>query len=344
MKNSKNISELIVPVVSVIVALLVGSIILLLSGISPFALFQAISDATIGGFLNAGSIIGLNGWFQISAMLVFTGLAVGFSYKGGMFNIGAEGQFIIASLVTSIFAINSNLPNQLIPIVGLVVGFVAGALWAFLPGLLKATYGISEVVITIMLNWIAMYIYDFLVQGYFHQTTNIQQTPIIAPSKLLLVNGFNYAIIIAIIIAIVYWFILNKTTFGFEIKAIGNSKDIAKYTGINAKRRTIETMMISGGFAGLAGATYALSYGFMSTIAGNFTNYGFDGIAVALLGSLNSIGIVISALLMGALRNAQAAFGIQRIPSEISDIIIALIILFTVIGPILYKKRIKRGV
>lgn len=334
MNNSKKLSSIVVPIVSVLAAMLIGSIILLISGISPIVLFQSIIDSTVGD---------LNGWLKISSMLIFTGLAVGFAYKGGLFNIGAEGQFIIASLVTSIFAINTNIPNALVPIVGLVIGFIAGAIWAFLPGLLRATYGISEVVITIMLNWIGMYLYDFIVQGYFHQASNTQQTPIIEPSKLLTFGDVSYAIIIALIVAFFYWFILEKTTFGFEVKAIGHSSDIAAYTGISAKARTIQTMMISGGFAGLAGATYALSYGYMSTISGNFANYGFDGIAVALLGGLNAVGAVISALLMGSLRNAEAAFGIQRIPSEISDIIIALIILFSVIGPIIYKKMQKRG-
>lgn len=334
MKNSKNLSNIIVPIVSVLVAMLIGSLILLISGISPLILFQSIGSSTFGD---------LNDWFKISSMLIFTGLAVGFSYKGGLFNIGAEGQFIIASLATSIFAANSSIPNGLVPIVGLLIGFIAGALWAFLPGLLKATYGISEVVITIMLNWIGMYLFDYIVQGYFHQTSNAQQTPIIEPSKLLTINDYNYAIIIAIIMAVIYWITLEKTTFGFEVKAIGNSSEIAKYTGISAKKRTIQTMMISGGFAGLAGSTYALSYGYMSIISGDFANYGFDGIAVALLGGLNAFGAVISALLMGSLRNSEAIFGIKRIPSEISDIIIALIILFSVLGPIIYKKMQKRG-
>lgn len=337
MKNSKDLSKITVPIISVLVAMLIGSLILLISGISPVALFKGIFDSTVSTPEN------LSGWLTISSMLVFTGLAIGFSYKGGLFNIGAEGQFIVASLATAIFAYYSNLPNAIVPIVGLFVGFIAGAIWAFLPGLLRATYGISEVVVTIMLNWIAMYGYDFLVQSYFHQSANPQQTPILEPSKLLTIDGFSYTIVIAILAAVVYWFILEKTTFGFEVKAIGHSADIADYTGISAKARTIQTMMISGGFAGLAGATYALSYSYLAVISGNFANFGFDGIAVALLGGLNSIGIFISALLMGSLRNAEAAFGIAKIPSEISDIIIALIILFSIIGPIIYKKIQKRG-
>lgn len=334
MNNSKKLSSIVVPVISVLVAIAIGSLILFISGINPMALFKGVGQATVSDF---------NGWFKITSMLIFTGLAVGFGYKGGLFNIGAEGQFIVASLATSVFVYSSNLPSNIVPFAGLVVGFLAGAAWAFLPGLLRATYGISEVVITIMLNWIAMYSFDYIVQGYFHQSSIAQQTPIIAPSKLLEVNGVSYAILIAIFAAFVYWFILEKTTFGFEVKAIGHSADIADYTGISAKRRIIQTMMISGGFAGLAGATYALSYGYLAVIGGNFANYGFDGIAVALLGSLNSVGIILSALLMGSLRNAEAAFGISRIPSEISDIIIALIILFSIIGPIIYKKIQKRG-
>ncbi len=332
--NIKNTTKIIIAIISVFCALLIGSTILALSSINPMMLFTSIMTSTTTNW---------DGWFTVSSMLIFTGLAIGFSYKGGLFNIGAEGQFIVASLVTSYFAVNSNLPAQLIPLASLVVGFIAGSLWAFLPGLLKASYGISEVVITIMLNWIAMYGYDFIIQTYFHIETNSQQTPNLKPSAMIEINEVNYAIIIAIIATIGYWFILEKTKFGFEIKAIGYSRDIAEYTGISAKTRTIQTMMISGGFAGLAGATYALSYGYLSTISGNFANYGFDGIAVALLGNLSSIGIIISGLLMGALRNASAVFGINRIPSEISDIIIALIILFTIIGPIVYTKMSKRG-
>lgn len=333
-KKKFELSSVLVPMLSVVIALLIGSLILIITGKNPVALFQSILGATIGS---------PNKWFQFTSMLIFTGLAIGFSYKGGLFNIGAEGQFIVASLATSIFAVTAPIPNVLIPIFGLMVGFIVGAIWAFLPGFLKATYGISEVVITIMMNWIGMYLYDYLVQGFFHQASNTQQTPIIAPSKLIFVNGISYSIIIALIAAIAYWFILEKTTFGFEVKAIGNSADIADYTGISARKRIIQTMMISGGFAGLAGATYTLTYGYLATIAGNFANYGFDGIAVALLGGLNAVGTVFAALLMGSLRSAEAAFGINRIPSEISDIIIALIILFSVIGPIIYKKIQKRG-
>lgn len=336
MKTNNLFEKIGVPAISVLVALLVGSLILIVSGLNPIILFTNIANSTAGD---------ANRWLMVASMLTLTGLAIGFSYKGGLFNIGAEGQFIVASLAASIFAVNSPLPGAITPVVGVLIGFIVGALWALLPGLLKAFFGISEVVITIMLNWIGMYLFDFTVMTYFHQTTNEQATPTIANGSLLTFgdSAFNYAIIIAIIMTIAYWFILEKTIFGFEVKAIGASSSIAEYTGISAKARIVQTMMISGGLAGMAGSIYALSYGSMSIISGNFANYGFDGIAVALLGGLNAIGVFVSALLMGALRNAESALSLDRVPTEISDIIIGLIILFSIIGPILYKKYQKRG-
>ncbi len=338
MKKISKLELIGVSVLSVLAALLVGSLILVISGLNPIILFSDILSSTLGD---------PNRWLMIGSMLSLTGLAIGFSYRGGLFNIGAEGQFIVASIAASIFATNTQIADGLVPIVGVLVGFIAGALWAFLPGLLKALYGISEVVVTIMLNWIAMYMFDFMIMNYFHQATNEQASPVIAPARMLQMSigdeSFNYAIIIAIIMTIGYWFILEKTTFGFEVKAIGSSASIAQYTGISAKARIIQTMMISGGFAGMAGAIYALSYSSLSIISGNFANYGFDGIAVALLGSLNAIGTIVSGLLLAALRNAEAALSLNRVPSEISDIIIALIILFSIVGPIIYKKYQKRG-
>lgn len=334
----KIVEKIIVPMISVIVAILLGSLILVISGLSPIILIQDIIPS---------SIIEVNRWLMITSMLVFSGLAIGFSYRGGLFNIGAEGQFIVASLAASIFATTTSLPDIVIPIFAVLVGFIAGSLWAFIPGLLKALFGISEVVITIMLNWMAMYLFDYIVILMYHQGTNDQATPVISPAKLMTlnINGFdwNYGIIIAMLAAVIYWVILNKTTFGFEVKAIGHSAAISEYTGISAKKRIIQTMMISGGLAGISGSIYALSYESITTISGNFANYGFDGIAVALLGGLNAFGTVVSAMLMAALRNAKPELSIHRVPSEISDIIIALIIIFSIVGPIAYKKLAKRG-
>lgn len=334
----KVVENIGVPLISVLMAITLGSLILVLSGLSPLILFQDLIVSSIGD---------ANRWLMITSMLIFSGLAIGFSYRGGLFNIGAEGQFIVASLCASFFATTTTLPNAFVPIVSVIIGFIAGSIWAFLPGLLKALYGISEVVITIMLNWIAMYLFDYIVILSYHQSTNDQATPVISPAKLMTVNiggtDWNYGIILALIFALGYWFVLNKTTFGFEVKAIGHSKEISEYTGISATKRIIQTMMISGGLAGISGSIYALSYESITTVSGNFANYGFDGIAVALLGGLNAIGTVFAGLLMAALRNAKPQLSIHRVPSEISDIIIALIIIFSIVGPILYKKLVKRG-
>lgn len=338
MNKKKLLEKVAIPAISVLLALVAGSLVLLISGINPLILFEDMFKSTAAD---------PNRWLLISSMLVFTGLSVGFSYRGGLFNIGAEGQFIMSSLFVCYFAYNSNLPAPIIPIVGILLGFIIGALWAFLPGFLKASYNISEVVVTIMLNWIAMYFSDFIIVQHYHQAKSEQSTPILPLDHMLTIHigdqVINYGFIFGILAILAYWFILEKTTLGFEIKAIGSSPSISEYTGISAKARIIQTMMISGGFAGISGAIYSLSYPSIYSIGGAFTNYGFDGIAVALLGGLNGFGIMFSGMLLGALRNAEAALSIDRVASEITDIIIALIILFCIIGPIIYKKIKKRG-
>ncbi len=329
----KNKSSIVVPIVSVLVALFLGAFLVLIVGSNPMDLFSSLFKA---------SFLDVNAWLQKSSILIMTGLAIAFAYKCGLFNIGAEGQFVFSSIFVAFFAVNVDMPDTLVPIVSLALGFILGALWALIPGLLRAFYNISEVVVTIMMNWIALYITDFFIQTYFHTQNNIAQTEFLSNDRLIEVtlfgNTLNYAILISLIMVFIYFVILEKTTFGYEIKAIGHSKKVSEYIGISDKKRIVQTMLISGGFAGMAGAIYSLSIPAQEILGGVFRNFGFDGISVALLGGLNSIGIVISALLMGSLRNANSLFSLASIPKEISDVIIGLIILFSMIGPIVYNK------
>lgn len=330
-------NKIIVPVFSVLIALLIGSILILIVGENPIDLFDALFKA---------SFLDMNSWLQKASILIMTGLSIGFAYKCGLFNIGAEGQFVISSVFVSFFAVNVNMPAFLVPIFSLVLGFILGALWAFIPGLFKAFFNISEVVVTIMMNWIALYITDFFIQNYFHVENNIAQTQYLSSDRFIEVsilgNTFNYAIIVSLLMVFLYFLLLEKTAFGYEIKAIGHSPKVSEYIGISDKKRIIQTMLISGGFAGVAGAIYSLSIPAQEVLGGIFRNFGFDGISVALLGGLNSIGIVISALLMASLRNATSLLSLASIPKEISDVIIGLIILFSMVGPIVYKKILKK--
>ncbi len=338
MNNTKQ--KILSSALAILLGLLAGVIIVILIGGNPFEFFGAIFKSMFGSITNTGN------WLATSVPLILTGLSVGFAYNAGLFNIGAEGQFQVASITALFIGVSQPFaPIQTI-IFALVIGTLAGAIWALLPGLLKAYYKINEVVVTIMMNWIAFYSSNYFISNYFHDKVETQ-TPTLANDYMLnmdwlttLTDGsrINAGIFLAGIAVVVYWYIIEKTVFGYELKAVGYSDTAAEYAGINAKKRIIQTMLISGAFAGLAGAVYALSSPGSQTVLSVFRNFGFDGIAVSLLGQLSGIGILFAGLLLGALREASTQLQLISIPKEIADIIIGLIILFSALGPILISK------
>lgn len=342
---NKILNKIGTPLISIFAGLLVGMIILGASGYNPFILLSGMFKGMLGSSYNFGNFIAM------SVPLILTGLSVGFAYKTGLFNIGAEGQFQVATITSSVVAVSLDLPLGLSVFFAMVFGMIAGSLWALIPGLLKAYYKINEVVVTIMMNWIAFYITNYFILNYFHQEKTTSQTPIISTQNSLdieflknITDGsrLNGGIFVAIIAVFVFWFILQKTKFGYEIKAVGHSPDGARYAGINARARTVQTMLISGAFAGLAGATYALTAPYYQATLSSFRGFGFDGIAVAMLGQLSGAGIFFSGLLLGSLRSAIPQ--LNGVPSEVSDVIIGVIIIFSALGPIIIKKIIdKRG-
>ncbi len=339
--NKKTLYSISSSLIAIFAGLLIGVIILLLIGKNPMDLFKALGTTIAGSPKNTGN------WIATSVPLILTGLSVGFAYKAGLFNIGAEGQFQMAS-ITALF-IGVMQPFAPIPTIvfAIICGSFVGGLWAFLPGVLKAYYKINEVVVTIMLNWIAFYTSNYFILNYFHEGDLVTSTPKLESAYMLnneflttITNGsrLNMGILLAGIAVVVYWYLIDKTIFGYEMKAVGHSSTAAEYAGINSKRRIIQTMFISGVFAGLAGAIYALSApGSQSTLA-VFRGFGFDGIAVSLLGQLSGFGILFAGLLLGALRDASALLQAASIPKEIADIVIGVIILFSALGPIMVNK------
>lgn len=351
MKNN-SIEKFKISLYSVVFGILVGMLILALSGVSPLVLLSSTFEGAFGNVTNFGY------WITSATIpLILTGLSVGFAYKTGLFNIGAEGQFIAGSITALYVAyLLPDMPLKISFLIPLVVGVLAGMLWALLPGVLKAYFGIHEVVITIMLNWIAFYLMKGFIESFFHTSTNNLITPSIIEqnsaniSNFTTTTGLNLSLIVVIIAVIIYWFIIYKTNFGYEIKAVGSSPDAARYAGVNSKKRIVQTMLIAGAFAGASGAIFALTQGNLASNA-VFEGYGFNGIAAALLGQLSPIGIVLSSLMLGALSSSAPIMGMQQVPTEIVDIIIGLIILFSALGPIFYKyiqkkksnKKVKAG-
>ncbi|MBM7540631.1 ABC transporter permease [Amphibacillus cookii] len=322
--------NLIVPIFSVLLGFLVGAIVMLAFGYSPIEGYRALWNGAFGNAYYLGETI------RQSIPLMLTGLAIAFAFRSGLFNIGAEGQVFVGWLAAVWLGIVVDLPTIIhLPLAILVAG-LAGALWALIPGLLKATRGVHEVVVTIMMNYIALHLSNHIIRAYLlesgSRTSRINESASLRTEGLTTLFGgsqIHWGFIIAFIAAIIMWFLLERTTYGYELRAVGYNKHAAHYAGINVKRNIIMAMMISGLFAGLAGAMEGLgTFGSMHTHA-SFSNLGFDGIAVALLGANTAIGSVISAFLFGALKVGSLSMPpISGVPSELVEIIIAVIIFF----------------
>lgn len=306
--------------------------------------------------------------------IILTGLSVAFAFKTGLFNIGAEGQYIAGTIASTIVGIKLNLPAVIeIPAV-ILAGVVAGAVFGGIVGLLKAKFGIHEVITSIMLNWIALYLSNFIVAAdVFHQPNSTSTYPINESgftmilgnwkttdagieslshnkwlSEVFLKTDVNIGIIIAIIMAILISILLYKSAKGYELRAVGFNKDAAEFAGINVNRNIIQSMIIAGALSGLAGALAITGTAphKLSTMAA-FENYGFNGLSVALIAGSSPIGCIFGGLLYGGLlyggQSVQSAVGA---PSEIINIMIGTIVFFvalTKVVPVLADRLLKRG-
>lgn len=265
---------------------------------------------------------------------IFTGVAIALGFKGGVFNIGAEGQLFVGSVMSAWagFAFKGLSPFIHVPL-ALGVGFLAGALWGFIPGWLKAKTGAHEVINTIMMNYIAFNLTEFLVSGPFQDPVDSFKTPAIEESAKLYrlfepPLRFNIGFFIAIGAAVLIWYLLYKTTWGYEVRSVGLNPNASRYAGINAAMVTILSMALSGGLAGLGGATVMLGVNFRQTQSLS-TGYGFDAIAVALLAKNHPLGVILTAMLFGFMRHGSRLMQLKTgIPIDIISILQGLIIFF----------------
>lgn len=286
--------------------------------------------------------------------LIFTGLSVAFAFRTGLFNIGASGQMLIGGLLASAVGLTYDLSRPVLLLVMVLVGLLGGALWAFIPGLLKAKYNVHEVVSTIMMNWIAYWTIYYVIPAYFKGEFLETESKKLAESATLrtpflteMFDGsyINLGLFLAVIVVIIISFIINKTTLGFELKAVGFNRHAAEYAGMKVNRNIILSMLISGALAGLGGV--ALYTGNASSIQiGILPAQGYDGIAVALLGANNPIGVFFAAVLFGILYSGTGFMNAMTdIPPELANTIIAIIIYFAATSVMierLLNKFIKR--
>lgn len=344
----------IIPIISIVLALLLGSILIIISSVIqgklnvllPIVAYESLIQGATGlSFLDVkGSTItfaisvnperaarALTNTMQASAPLVLTGLAVGLGFKGGLFNIGGTGQVLVGGFTAALVgAAVSQLPVPIAVTIAVVAGALGGAAYGFIPGFLKAYTGAHEVVVTIMLNSLAAVVIVGLVNDIFKMVgPTFARTADVGNAALPIILGRDGSIGILIALAVVpiAYVLIYRTTLGFEIRTTGANPSAARYAGMRPRRLIILTMSLCGLFAGLAGTIEILNLGYYPAVFG--TGIGFAGITVGLLGRAHPVGILLAAVLLGAMRAGAPAMQITaKIPIEIIDVIQGLILLF----------------
>ncbi|UUZ81564.1 ABC transporter permease [Paenibacillus sp. P26] len=321
----------LVPLVAIVLGLLVGAVIMLIGGYDPAAAYSSLIGKVVGDPYNLGETI------REITPLILTGLSVAFAFRTGLFNIGGEGQFIVGMTGASVVGIKLSLPFWLHAPLAVVVGALAGGLWGAIAGYLKAKRGVNEVITTIMLNWIALYLGNYIVARFLLQPGQ-QRSYLIRDTASVSLPGLSElfgnarlhaGIPIALLAAIVFYIVLWRTRIGYELRAVGHSPSAAEYAGMHVNANVIRAMFIGGVFAGLAGVFEILGVFHYQVVQAASPGYGFDGIAVALLGGNHPLGVVLAAVLFGTLSYGSAgmSFGAD-VPPEIVRVIIGTVIFF----------------
>jgi simple sugar transport system permease protein len=339
------------PVISIVLSVLVGSVVIILSQWLVSGTFELGLAVDAYASLISGSIGSFNAivnTLTVAAPLILGGLSVGLAFKAGLFNIGAQGQFLMGALGAVIVGVTLReaAPPLAIP-AALVGGMLFGAFYGFIPGVLKAVSGAHEVVTTIMLNFIAVAI----VAGMVSEVLKVPASPqpitldvVNASLPIILGRNGHIGIIYALLAAVAYHWLLFRTTRGFEIRTTGANPDAARYAGMKPRRIIVWTMSVAGLLAGLAGATELLGVSHLMT-ASYGTTVGFDSIAVALLGRTSAVGIVISALFFGGMRAGAPAMQVEAgVPADLVGVLQATILFFLVAGPVVQRVFRLRGV
>ena len=334
---------------SIILGFLVGAIFLAVMGLSVSAAYgRLITSVT--------SLKGFSYVVVYAVPYIVAGLSVAFSFKTGVFNIGAEGQFVVGSMaavVTSLLA--SSLPKLVLIPLCFLAAMAAGAIWGVIVGVLKTKWGINEVLSMIMFNWIAFYLSNFIAgipaiknEGTAEATKNIADNASMLFSKdfikeMGLCPTANWGIFVAIIVTVLVWFVIEKTTMGYELKAVGSNKFAAEYGGINVNRSILTALAISGALAGLAGALQVMGMGKRISIFTSQEGFGFAGIVVALIGCSNPFGVLVAGMFYGGLMYGGSKLNLEGVPTQLINVIVGTVVFFIAISVIFENLKRIRG-
>ena len=347
--------KITVPVFAILISLMVGAVVIAVLGKNPFsALWNLLQGSGIAPKAKyAGGKNMLTDFFSFMdywTPMIFAALAVAVALKAGLFNIGVSGQMLAAGFVTSVTvgysALSAPIAKPLAVLLALVIGGLAGGL----AGWLKYQFNINEVVSTIMINYIVEYVVAFLIYIKYVDPVSRQSKNIGSAARLTLtdvsINGYKFniplGIVLAVLAAFLIRFVFNKTTFGYELKAVGSNRKAAKYAGINVGKNMILAMVISGALAGVAGVTYYMGY-VASVQPKVLPSMGFDAIAVALLGNSNPLGILLSSFLITVIgKGSTYMSSTAGLDAEIASVITGLILLFSACG-FYIQEKVKRS-
>ena len=329
-----------ISVLVVLLGFLCGTILVALVGRNPLNMYKAILQSLSGYNIDRGiwNIRYVGEWLNLSVPYIFCGLAMAFAARTGLFNIGGEGQYIMGLTMAQVIALLGPQVPVLHWVLAMLGAMLLGAIWGGIVGFLKARYEVSEVVATIMFNYVALYLSRIIIMAIpgtnTYKTVNFPETASLRAGFLSsLTNGstLNLGLFLAMASVILYWFLMEKTNLGFGLRATGFNKDAARYGGIPVITSVVISMAVAGAFAGLGGGVVALGSFRYGRVLSGMDNYGFTGIAVALVGNNTAVGTMLAGLLFGLLAAAQPLMQSKQIPKEITFIIQGLIVVFIAI-------------
>ena len=349
MKQKRSVVEIISTMrflhilLAILIGFLIGAGFLAIMGISVGDAYGKLLDSVT-------TVKGLSYVVVYATPYILTGLSVAFSFKTGVFNIGAEGQFVVGSMAAAVTGILlGNLPKPLLIPLCFLAAMLAGAVWGIIVGFLKTKWGINEVLAMIMFNWIAFYLSNYIAglpgiknTGTAEATQTISENARTLLSKSTIADmglapTANWGILMALGAMLLVWFIIDKTTLGYELKAVGSNKFAAEYGGIGVNKSILTALAISGALAGLGGALQVMGMGGRISIFSSQEGFGFGGIVVALIGCSNPFGALAAGLFYGALTYGGSKLNLVGAPTQLISVIIGTVVFFIAISVVLER-------
>ena len=329
--NREHLISALVPVISNILALVIGAIIIACLGKNPIKGYALLFSGSVGSKSRIAQTL------MSACPLIFTSLCAAFAYKCGVFNLGGEGQFVMGATCAIMTVLGFHLEGIVAIVVALLVGILVGGIWGLLPGIMKITRGLNEMITSIMLNYVAVLFMSWVYTGPFRGGDNPETLPIPDSAQLPRIAKFHVGVILAILLAFFLWYVIFKTSFGFKIRAVGINPIASRVNGFSVGKLMVLSFIISGAIAGLGGSVEILGKQYR-LLAGFGMGVGFDGVAIALIAQLNPIGSMVVALFFGMLTTGATSMQVGiMVPTAITEIIRALIIIFAVSGIAMLK-------